>query len=47
MLPHSLLPFPPFLQLMDVNGDGVISWDEFYSYMSREFNAGKSLMSGE
>lgn len=32
---------------MDINKDGVIGWDEFEVFMTEEFTAGKSLLSGE
>ncbi|KAG2448440.1 hypothetical protein HYH02_006332 [Chlamydomonas schloesseri] len=35
------------INLMDMNRDGVIGWDEFEVFMTEEFAAGKSLLSGE
>ncbi|GIL85191.1 hypothetical protein Vretifemale_13778 [Volvox reticuliferus] len=35
------------ISLMDVNKDGVIDWEEFEVFMTEEFAAGKSLLSGE
>ncbi|KAG2431453.1 hypothetical protein HXX76_009468 [Chlamydomonas incerta] len=33
--------------LMDLDGDGVISWKEFVTFFMYEFAAGKNLLSGE
>ncbi|KXZ55154.1 hypothetical protein GPECTOR_3g302 [Gonium pectorale] len=35
------------IAMMDMNRDGVIGWDEFEVFMTEEFAAGKSLLSGE
>ncbi|EFJ40760.1 hypothetical protein VOLCADRAFT_119867 [Volvox carteri f. nagariensis] len=35
------------INLMDVNKDGVIDWEEFEVFMTEEIAAGKSLLSGE
>ncbi|PNH08704.1 hypothetical protein TSOC_004735 [Tetrabaena socialis] len=35
------------IELMDMNQDGVIGWDEFEVFMTQEFAAGKNLLSGE
>ncbi|GFR39719.1 hypothetical protein Agub_g200 [Astrephomene gubernaculifera] len=35
------------IEMMDMNRDGVIDWDEFEVFMTEEFAAGKNLLSGE
>lgn len=35
------------INMMDMNRDGVIGWDEFEVFMTEEFAAGKQLLSGE
>ncbi|GLC43410.1 hypothetical protein PLESTM_001470500 [Pleodorina starrii] len=46
-IPCSDATIKEMIGMMDMNKDGVIDWDEFEVFMTEEFAAGKSLLSGE